>query len=74
MAEKNQIAEDLQNLQRRNQQLIEEVERLRRNDFVHVERPSSYAPQTSANDVSAEFREMFLWFGLFFVLLILGIK
>lgn len=41
MAEKNQIVEDLQNLQRRNQQLIDEVEKLRRDGggFVHVERP-----------------------------------
>lgn len=52
MAEKNQLAEDLQNLQRRNQQLIEEVERLRRDgDFVHVPRPRT--AEATSNDVSA---------------------
>lgn len=39
-----QLAEDLANLQRRNHQLIEEVDRLRGNDFVHVEQPT---PQQS---------------------------
>lgn len=54
LAEKNQIAEDLQSLQRRNQQLIEEVERLRRDgDFVHVSRPRSSATSSSSSaDVS----------------------
>lgn len=55
LAEKNQIAEDLQNLQRRNQQLIEEVDRLRRDggDFVHVPRPRRNAePSSSTTDVS----------------------
>lgn len=54
MAEKNQIADDLQNLQRRNQQLIEEVERLRRHgDFVHVGEPRRRTPESStATEVS----------------------
>lgn len=53
MAEKNQIVEDLQSLQRRNQQLIEEVERLRNNtDFVHVGRNRRTSDSTSATDVS----------------------
>lgn len=42
-AEKEQIADDLQHLQRRNQQLLEEVDRLRGGDFVHVNRPEQSA-------------------------------
>lgn len=53
LAEKNQLAEDLQNLQRRNQQLIEEVERLRHDgDFVNVPRPRHTSSSTLSNDVS----------------------
>lgn len=54
-AEKNQLVEDLQSLQRRNQQLIEEVERLRRDgDFVHVPRTGRATGTTTntSTDVS----------------------
>jgi len=50
-AEKEQIADDLRHLQRRNQQLLEEVERLRVGDFVHVSRPES--PRSSSSIASA---------------------
>lgn len=52
LTEKNQIAEDLQSLQRRNQQLLEEVDRLRGSDFVHVERIARQTSQTSSQSVS----------------------
>lgn len=56
MMEMNQQTEDLMNLQRRNQQLLEEVERLRTNDFVHVERISRQQPSApSAQEVSTNF-------------------
>lgn len=55
LAEKNQIAEDLQSLQRRNQQLIEEVERLRHDgDYVHVSRSRHAAEASAPTDVSDE--------------------
>uniref|UniRef100_A0A1Y1L1Y4 NF-kappa-B essential modulator NEMO CC2-LZ domain-containing protein n=1 Tax=Photinus pyralis TaxID=7054 RepID=A0A1Y1L1Y4_PHOPY len=45
--EKETIAEDLRNLQRRNQQLLEEVDRLRGSDYVHVVREEhAAAPPT----------------------------
>lgn len=53
LEEKNQLVEDLQSLQRRNQQLIEEVERLRgHSDFVHIGRPRRTSEASSATEVS----------------------
>ena len=50
--EKEKIAQDLHNLQRRNQQLLEEVERLRGNDYVYVAKEE----QASAPQETHDFR------------------
>lgn len=53
LAEKNQLAADLQSLHRRNQQLIEEVERLRNDgDFVHVRSRRATGTTDPTTDVS----------------------
>lgn len=43
-AERDQLTDDLQHIQRRNQQLMEEIERIRGDNFVHVGREAFTAP------------------------------
>lgn len=52
--EKEKIATDLRHLQRRNQELMEQVERLSHNDgnFVHVEAPSARGGFASSREVN----------------------